>query len=56
MPTLKGKSKIKEEESLSILREAKEVSIEKRQQMPKVNTKKIEFHVFWYDKAFDVFK
>ena len=32
----------KERKCLSILREARQFSIEKRQQMPKVNTRKIE--------------
>jgi len=40
LPTLKGKSKIKEGERLSSLEKGKEVSIKKRQHTPKFNTKK----------------
>jgi hypothetical protein len=40
LPTLKGKSKIKEGECLLNLGKTKEVSIKERQQMSKVNKKK----------------
>ena len=37
-----GKEMERKEKNLSILREARQFSIEKRQQMPKVNTRKMD--------------
>jgi hypothetical protein len=52
LPTLKGKSKIKEGERLSSLEKAKEVSIKKRHNIrQKINTRKkyrVTNIVFWY--------
>jgi hypothetical protein len=51
LPTLKDKLKIKEGECLSSLGKTKEVSIKKRQQISKVDTKKkiLSYkHDFWH--------
>jgi hypothetical protein len=59
LPTLKGKSRIKEGKCLSILRRAKKVSIEKRHSKCQNSTleNKSSFMSFGvYDKASDIFK